>query len=92
MDTYNRVAKVVRPKKAALKEAEATLAVVEAALAEKQAALKEVEARLADLDDQLGEATARKEALQAEVRWGGNEGEERGRWGREDGGVGNGSG
>lgn len=44
MDTYNRVAKVVGPKKIALKEAEETLAVVQAALAAKQAELAKVHA------------------------------------------------
>lgn len=42
MDTYDRVAKVVRPKKAALKEAESQLAEVMAALAIKQQELAQV--------------------------------------------------
>ena len=46
MVTYNRVAKVVGPKKIALKEAEATLEVVQKALAAKQAELAKVSAKV----------------------------------------------
>jgi len=50
MDSYDRVVKVVVPKKASLKESETKLAVVMGALAEKQAALKLVLDKLAALD------------------------------------------
>lgn len=55
---------VVRPKKAALAQAEEQLAEVQAALAEKQAELAEVEGKLAELGVQLDAAKQRKEALQ----------------------------
>ena len=42
MDSYDKVAKVVAPKKAALAEAEAAYNTVDAALKSKQADLKEV--------------------------------------------------
>ncbi|GAX82307.1 hypothetical protein CEUSTIGMA_g9736.t1 [Chlamydomonas eustigma] len=68
METYDRVAKVVGPKKEALKEAEAKLKVVQAALDAKQQELAKVVAKLADLDAQLAAANARKEKLQSDVK------------------------
>ena len=50
MDSYDRVIKVVVPKKAKLKESEQELSIVMAALAEKQRALKLVLDKLAALD------------------------------------------
>ena len=67
MDSYDRVAKVVAPKKASLAEAEATLSVVMVALAEKQAELKTVVDKLEALDAQLQEAQAKKAQLEADV-------------------------
>ncbi|GFH11508.1 uncharacterized protein HaLaN_07016, partial [Haematococcus lacustris] len=67
MDTYNRVAKVVGPKRAKLGEAEVQLGVVMRALASKQAELAAVEAKLAELGTQLDAAKAKKDGLEAEV-------------------------
>ena len=50
MEIYDRVAKVVEPKRIALKEAEENLAVMMAALSEKQAALKEINDKIAKLE------------------------------------------
>jgi len=55
MDVYERVAKVVAPKKAALKEAQAELD-------EKMADLREKEASLKQVEDDLGELQAKLEA------------------------------
>ncbi|KAF6266164.1 dynein heavy chain 9 [Scenedesmus sp. NREL 46B-D3] len=67
MEMYDRVAKVVGPKKEALKQAEGELEVVITALRAKQAELKAVLDKLAALDADLAEKTARKESLEAEV-------------------------
>ncbi|KIZ07415.1 Dynein heavy chain 17, axonemal [Monoraphidium neglectum] len=67
IELYDRVAKVVAPKRAALAEAEAQLATVMSALALKQAELKKVMDQLAALDRDLREKTARKESLEREV-------------------------
>ncbi|PNH05107.1 Dynein heavy chain 7, axonemal [Tetrabaena socialis] len=67
MDTYDRVAKVVAPKRKALKEAQQQLAVVMADLSAKQAELKEVADRLAGLEAQLDAAKQRKAELEADV-------------------------
>ncbi len=53
MEAYDRVAKVVEPKKKKLGEAEAELAVVMTALRGKQAELKEVMDKLSSLDADL---------------------------------------
>merc|ERR1719199_545436 len=53
MDTYDRVVKVVGPKKEALEKAMAELAIVMAELASKQADLKKVEDEVAALVAQL---------------------------------------
>jgi dynein heavy chain len=67
MVTYDRVAKVVAPRRIALAEAEKSLAQVEAALAEKQAVLKQVMDNLAALERSLQEADDRKCSLQQQV-------------------------
>jgi len=63
MDVYERIEKVVKPKKAALAQAQAELKVVEADLAVQVAALKEVEDKIANLNAQLAEAQAKSEKL-----------------------------
>ncbi|KAF5834888.1 hypothetical protein DUNSADRAFT_8192 [Dunaliella salina] len=68
MDTYDRVVKVVRPKKAALAQAEEQLAEVQTALAAKQAELAEVEGKLAELGLQLDAAKERKKNLEVDVK------------------------
>ncbi|XP_014909460.1 dynein heavy chain 7, axonemal [Poecilia latipinna] len=61
MDKYDKVAKVVAPKKAKLAEAEGELKIAMDALHIKQAALKEVQDKLAKLEDTL-EANKNKKA------------------------------
>lgn len=68
MDSYNRVAKVVAPKRAALRTAEAELGEVMKALMLKQAELAGVAARLKALQDKLDAARSSKAALEEEVR------------------------
>lgn len=67
MVKYDRVAKLVAPKRAALEGAEKTLGEAMAALAEKQAVLKEVLDKLATLTQQLKEAEEKKKTLQDQV-------------------------
>ena len=67
MEAYDRVAKVVGPKKISLTKAESELEVVMAALAVKQAELKEVLDKLAALDADLQGKKAKKEQLEADV-------------------------
>jgi dynein heavy chain, axonemal len=67
MDSYDKVVKVVEPKKKKLGESEAELAVVMGALHEKQAALKEVLDKLAALDADLAAKKAKKEQLEHDV-------------------------
>lgn len=67
MMLYDKVAKEVGPKRAALKEAEAALKEAQDLLAEKEAALKEVQDKLAMLQTQLDAATAKKVELQNQV-------------------------
>jgi len=67
MVIYNRVAKVVAPKKAALKTAIETLEAATAALNEKRALLKEVEDKVAELQKGLDAANAKKVDLQNQV-------------------------
>jgi len=67
MEAYDRVAKVVAPKRARLAEAEGELAIVMTALRKKQAELKAVLDKLAALDADLAEKRDRKERLEAEV-------------------------
>jgi len=66
METYDRVAKDVAPKRAKLAAAEAEYAEVSALLATKMAQLKEVEDKLATLQATFEETTIKKEALEAQ--------------------------
>ena len=59
MDTYSKIAKVVGPKRLALREAETKLQTMQAALAEKQAQLQEVVDKVDNLQTQLD--TSQKE-------------------------------
>jgi dynein heavy chain len=68
IDAYDKVIKVVEPKKKKLGESEAELAVVMGALRTKQAALKEVLDKLAALDADLTSKQQRKEQLEMDVR------------------------
>uniref|UniRef100_A0A061R4I5 Dynein heavy chain 9 n=2 Tax=Tetraselmis sp. GSL018 TaxID=582737 RepID=A0A061R4I5_9CHLO len=68
MEAYDRVLKVVRPKQAALKDAQGQLDVVNAALAEKQAELKSVEDKLEGLNSELLAAQEKKRNLEDEVK------------------------
>ncbi len=67
MEIYDRVAKVVAPKKARLAEAEAELAKTMSALNEKRSELKAVEERLANLKLQFSEMTEKKAKLEFQV-------------------------
>ena len=67
MVTYDRVAKIVAPKKAALAEAEAKLKVTMDALNEKKASLKAVEDDLQTLEDQLAGAKQKKADLEEQA-------------------------
>ena len=67
MEVYDRVAKVVAPKKEKLREAEQSLSETMSILNEKRAELKEVEDRLANLQAQFKEATEKKEKLEYQV-------------------------
>merc|ERR1711871_1526875 len=67
MNTYYNVAKVVRPKQAALKKAKEKLEVVQAALAVTRAELKEVEDKLASLQKGFDDANNEKVALANKV-------------------------
>lgn len=68
LSKYDEVAKVVAPKKAALADAEESLAVKMGALREKQSALAAVEADLQGLQDQFDTANARKADLERQVQ------------------------
>ncbi|KAG7264995.1 hypothetical protein CRUP_017155 [Coryphaenoides rupestris] len=68
MEVYERVIKVVEPKKARLKQAEDELAVQMATLAVKRAELKEVEDRLQSLNDDLAAMNAKKQDLQDNIQ------------------------
>jgi dynein heavy chain len=67
MDSYERVIKVVEPKKKALAEAEATLAVTMASLKVKQDALAKVEGELASLQGKLDDANKKEADLVFQV-------------------------
>ncbi|KAK0140700.1 Dynein heavy chain 3, axonemal [Merluccius polli] len=67
MEVYERVAKVVAPKKARLKEAEDELAVQMATLAVKRAELKEVEDRLQSLNDNFAAMNSKKQDLEDNI-------------------------
>ncbi len=67
MEVYERVAKVVAPKKEKLKEAEEELAVQMQMLAVKRAELKEVEDRLQALNDTFEGMIQKKKDLEANI-------------------------
>lgn len=67
MEIYDRVAKVVAPKKAKLAEAESELNTTMALLNAKRAELAAVEKRLADLKASFKEMTDKKEQLEFQV-------------------------
>ena len=67
MEIYDRVAKVVAPKKAKLKEAQATLAETMTLLNEKRAELKAVQDRLANLEKTFQEMVDKKKNLEFQV-------------------------
>uniref|UniRef100_A0AAQ5X8M4 Dynein axonemal heavy chain 12 n=1 Tax=Amphiprion ocellaris TaxID=80972 RepID=A0AAQ5X8M4_AMPOC len=67
MEVYDRVAKVVAPKKANLAEAQESLAATMALLDQKRAELKEVEDRLAALQKTFEEKTEEKAQLEFQV-------------------------
>ncbi|XP_078701931.1 dynein axonemal heavy chain 7-like isoform X3 [Branchiostoma floridae x Branchiostoma belcheri] len=67
MESYDKVAKVVAPKKIKLKEAEAELAVAMGELNQKRAALKEVQDKLARLQEKLEANKAKKADLENQV-------------------------
>ncbi|KAM9785999.1 dynein axonemal heavy chain 12-like [Neosynchiropus ocellatus] len=67
MESYDRVAKVVAPKKEKLAEAEESLASTMAVLEEKRAELKEVMDRLAALEKTFQEKTEEKAQLEQQV-------------------------
>jgi len=67
IESYDRVAKIVAPKKAALKIAEGELAVAMGSLAKKQANLKEVQDKLAKLQATFDANTKKKEDLEFQV-------------------------
>ena len=68
MEAYDRVAKVVAPKKIKLKEAEGELATAMASLKEKQAQLKEVQDKLQTLKDEFKQLNDKKESLEQQVQ------------------------
>uniref|UniRef100_A0A8C5BD67 Dynein, axonemal, heavy chain 12 n=1 Tax=Gadus morhua TaxID=8049 RepID=A0A8C5BD67_GADMO len=67
MEVYDRVAKVVGPKKANLEEAQQSLATTMALLDQKRGELKEVEDRLANLQKTFVEKTEEKAQLEFQV-------------------------
>ncbi|GIL64289.1 hypothetical protein Vafri_18269 [Volvox africanus] len=68
MDQYDRVAKVVAPKRAALAVAEAEYGRVLSGLHAKQAELRALEAKLAGLEAKLEESQKRKARLEADTQ------------------------
>lgn len=67
MEIYDRVAKVVAPKKAKLKEAEDQLAETMTILNAKMAELKAVQDRLANLEKTFSEMVEKKKNLEFQV-------------------------
>lgn len=67
MEIYDRVAKVVAPKKVRLAQAEGELKQTMAQLNQKRAQLKAVEDKLANLKQQFREMTEKKEKLEFQV-------------------------
>ena len=68
MVKYDRVARLVAPKRASLAEAEANLKSAQEDLAQKEAALKIVTDKVAELEKNLKEAEDKKEALNNQVQ------------------------
>ncbi|KAJ2994003.1 Dynein heavy chain 7, axonemal [Globomyces sp. JEL0801] len=67
MEVYDRIAKVVAPKKLALSQAESELAETMASLNEKRASLKAVEDRMQALEDNFKSMTEKKQQLENQV-------------------------
>lgn len=67
MEQYDRVAKIVAPKRAKLKEAETTLAAAMQSLEIKRAQLKEVQDKLKKLTDELEGNKLKKQKLEFQV-------------------------
>ena len=67
MYTYDNVMKVIRPKQAALKEAEIKLTTAESQLAEKRENLRKIEEVVAGLEKEYQAALEKEKSLQAEV-------------------------
>ena len=67
MEAYDRVAKVVAPKKELLKESEATLAIKMDQLNEKKKALGDVQDELKQIEEKHAAATKEKEELAEKV-------------------------
>ncbi|KAJ3181753.1 Dynein heavy chain 7, axonemal [Geranomyces variabilis] len=67
MELYDRVAKVVAPKREALAKAEIEVAEVMSKLNEKRSALKAVEDRMANLESNFKAMTDKKDALEKQV-------------------------
>merc|ERR1719309_1042382 len=67
MDKYDVVAKVVAPKRAALKAAEAKLKMAMDSLNEKRAKLAEVQKKLENLQTEFTQTVNKKKRLEAEV-------------------------
>ena len=67
MEVYDRVAKVVAPKRAALAAAEAEFAEVSELVRQKKESLAEVERKIAALQAQFEETNTRKEELARQV-------------------------
>lgn len=67
MESYERVAKVVAPKKEALAKAESELAAEMDKLRAKQAELQEVENKMAQLQSEFQAMTLKKEQLEQQV-------------------------
>jgi dynein heavy chain len=68
MISYDKVAKVVEPKRKALKKASEDLAIAEADLAERNAELKIVQDALADLQEDLRVTLEKKNQLELDVK------------------------
>ncbi len=69
MEIYDRVAKVVAPKKAKLGEAEESLNKTVKILESKRSELREVEERVEKLKSQFAEMTEKKKQLEKQVRF-----------------------
>ena len=69
MEIYDRVVKVVAPKKERLAQAESDLAVTMAQLKQKQAELKEIEDRLANLQQTVENKVEEKNRLEFQVKF-----------------------